>query len=65
MKNSQAHEHENVVALRKEINALRKELFNLKLNKLSGQIKDTSQFSKLRVKIAQKLTLLTQSLRSV
>ncbi len=42
--------------LLKEAEALKKELFNLKLEILSGQVKDISQFRKLRVKIAQTLT---------
>jgi ribosomal protein L29 len=48
------------VALKDEVNSLRKELFNLKLNRLSGQVKDFSQFKKLRVQIAQALTFLRQ-----
>ena len=40
----------------KELASLQKELFNLKLGKASGQIKDYSQFKKLRRKVAQCLT---------
>ena len=47
-------------ALNHEIDSLRKELFNLKLNKITGQVKDLSQFSKLRVQIARALTFLKQ-----
>ncbi len=46
------------VALKSEIEATRKELFNLRLNMAAGQIKDTSQFKKLRTKIACALTVL-------
>lgn len=47
-------------ALSKEIEATRKELFNLKLNLIAGQVKDVSQFKKLKVKIAQALTMLNK-----
>lgn len=43
-----------------EINACKKELFNLKLSAAVGQVKDTSQFKKLRRKIARGLTVLKQ-----
>lgn len=48
-------------ALRNEAFSLKKELFNLRLTTLAGQVKDVSQFRKLRVKIAQCLTLSGQS----
>jgi ribosomal protein L29 len=48
-------------ALDKEILALRKKLFDLRLSVASTHIKDNSQFKKLRVKIAQALTCLNQS----
>ncbi len=48
------------VGLEKEVESLRKELFNLQLGKIVGQVKDTSQFKKLRITIAQTLTLMTQ-----
>jgi ribosomal protein L29 len=44
--------------LKKEIYSLQKEYFNLKIQKFSGQIKDTSQFEKLRKKIARANTFL-------
>lgn len=47
-------------ALSKEIEATRKELFNLRLNWVAGQVKDVSQFKKLRAKIARTLTALGQ-----
>ncbi len=43
----------DVAALKNETVSLRKELFNLKLGRISGGIKDTSQFNKLRIAIAQ------------
>lgn len=46
--------------LKQEIASLKKELFNLKLNKITGQVKDLSQFRKLRVQIARALTFLKQ-----
>lgn len=51
----------DVPSLKKEIESLRKELFNLKLSAFAGQIKDVSQFKKLRAKIAQCLTLVNKS----
>ena len=50
----------DVAALKNEVTQLKKELFNLKLNMITGQVKDMSQFKKLRVKIAQALTYLKQ-----
>ena len=40
----------------KEISDLKKEIFNLKIMKKSGQLTDTSQFKKIRKKIAVQLT---------
>ena len=40
----------------KDINSLKKELFNLKIMKKSGQLTDTSQFKKIRKKISLLLT---------
>ena len=40
----------------KDINSLKKELFNLKIMKKSGQLTDTSQFKKVRKQIALLLT---------
>jgi len=45
-------------SLRLEVNSLKKELFNLKLNSLTGQVKDVSQFNKIKVQIARALTFL-------
>lgn len=50
----------DVAALNNELISLEKELFNLKLSLLSGQVKDTSQFRKLRVQIARTQTFLHQ-----
>jgi ribosomal protein L29 len=47
-------------ALKAEAQSLRKELFNLKLGQLTGQVKDTSQFKKLRCQVARVLTLAQQ-----
>ena len=43
----------DVATLQKEIFETRRELFNLRLSVGSGQVKDMSQFGKLRRKIAQ------------
>ena len=40
----------------KDINLLKKELFNLKIMKKSGQLTDTSQFKKIKKQIAAQLT---------
>jgi ribosomal protein L29 len=45
-------------SLNNEIASLRKELFNLKMNRISGQVKDTSQFKKLRIQVARIQTFL-------
>ena len=50
----------DVASLKNEAMNLRKELFNLKLGLLTGQVKDTSQFRKLRIAIAQALTIARQ-----
>jgi large subunit ribosomal protein L29 len=47
-------------ALNKEIFELKKELFNLNMNRSSMHIKDYSQLKKLRIRIAQAKTLLAQ-----
>ena len=39
-----------------DINSLKKELFNLKIMKKSGQLTDTSQFKKVKKQIASLLT---------
>ncbi|KKQ11290.1 MAG: 50S ribosomal protein L29 [Candidatus Babeliales bacterium] len=48
-------------ALKQEVASLKKELFNLRLTKITGQLKDLSQFRKLRVQIARALTYLNQN----
>jgi ribosomal protein L29 len=40
----------------KDVNILKKELFNLKIMKKSGQLTDTSQFKKVKKQIASLLT---------
>lgn len=50
----------DAVALKQEVDSLRKELFNLRLNKITGQVKDYTQFGKLKVQIARALTFMTQ-----
>jgi large subunit ribosomal protein L29 len=48
----------DVSELEQKVQSLKRDLFNLKLSKLTGQLKDTSQFSKLRTAVAQTLTVL-------
>lgn len=50
--------------LKNEVNTLKKEYFNLRMSLSTGQVSDTSQFRKLRVKIAQALTLLNKEERA-
>lgn len=46
--------------LQKELNQLKKEIFNLRLGLDSGEVKDFSQFGKIRKNIARCLTFLKQ-----
>ncbi|MDQ5890304.1 MAG: Ribosomal protein [Candidatus Dependentiae bacterium] len=46
-------------SLHEEVIACRKEIFNLRLNSLVGQVKDTSQYRKLRKQIARAKTAMT------
>ncbi|MBM3887279.1 50S ribosomal protein L29 [Candidatus Dependentiae bacterium] len=48
----------DTASLQTEVDSLKKELFNLRLTAMAGQVKDVSQFRKLRHKIAQCLTLI-------
>lgn len=48
----------DVSELELTVKNLKQDLFNLKLSKLTGQLKDTSQFNKLRIAVAQTLTVL-------
>ncbi len=48
----------DVSALEQKAKNLKSEFFNLKFSKLTGQVKDTSLFRKLRVAVAQTLTVL-------
>jgi large subunit ribosomal protein L29 len=48
----------DVSELEQKVQTLKRELFNLKFSKLTGQLKDTSQFSKLRTAVAKTLTVL-------
>lgn len=45
------------VALENEAKLLKKEYFNLKLGMITGQVKDTAQFEKIRRQVARMLTL--------
>jgi ribosomal protein L29 len=44
------------VALENEAKSLKKEYFNLKLGMITGQVKDTAQFEKIRKQVARMLT---------
>lgn len=47
-------------SLHNETVQMKKELFNLKLGRMSGQVKDLSQIRKLRASIARAKTFATQ-----
>ena len=49
-------EAKDMHSMLEQVEADRKELFTLKMNVLAGQVKDVSQFKKLRKKIARALT---------
>lgn len=49
-----------VDALKKEIHERKRELFTLKIGASTSPVKDSSQFRKLRVRIAQLCTVLRQ-----
>ena len=51
----------DIESLNQEAIGLKKELFNLKLNINGGEVKDYSQFKKMRKNIARCLTLLNQN----
>lgn len=53
----------DAATLKTEVQMLKKELFNVRLSKISGQIKDVSQIKKLRRKVAQALTFLQEKER--
>lgn len=46
--------------IQKELKQLKKELFDLKMNIDSGEVKDFSQFGKIRKNVARCLTFLKQ-----
>lgn len=50
----------DIAALENEAQSLKKEFFNLKFGMVTGQVKDTSQFKKIRRQIAQVQTLSQQ-----
>jgi ribosomal protein L29 len=50
----------DTAALQQEVAILRKELFNLNLSKITGRVKDVSQFRKLKIQVARALTALTE-----
>lgn len=50
----------SIVELKEKIDAIRRELFSLKLNAPTAHIKDYSSFKKLRKHIARSLTALRQ-----
>ena len=50
----------NEVELKEKIEAIRRELFSLRLNASTAHVKDYSLFNKLRKNIARGLTMLHQ-----
>lgn len=56
--------NKNSGELHNDVQSLKKEYFDLKLGLMTGQITDVSQLRKIRVKIAQALTLLNMKKNS-
>lgn len=52
--------HDSVQVLQKKLDALRRELFRLKMNVATAHVKDYSEFKKGRRNIARVMTLLRQ-----
>ncbi len=50
----------DIAALEREVESLKEEQFKLKFSVVTGQIKDSSQFKKLRATIARSLTFLRE-----
>ena len=50
----------DLISLKKEVESMKKEYLNLKMSVFSGQMKDFSQFKKLRRDIARVCTELRQ-----
>ena len=50
----------DVSVLKVEAEMLKKDIFNLKLRLLTGEVKDLSEFKKMKKKVAQTLTILRQ-----
>lgn len=50
----------DISGLKVEVEMLKKDIFNLKLRLLTGEVKNLSEFKKMRKKIAQALTILRQ-----
>lgn len=48
----------DIDSLKQELNNMRKELFNLRLSFRSGEVKDYSQFKKVKTNIARCFTFL-------
>ena len=51
----------SVDELKKKVNLLKKDLFNLRFRKVNGKIDDTSKFSQIKRDIAKVLTKLNSS----
>ncbi|MEB3245559.1 MAG: 50S ribosomal protein L29 [Vampirovibrionales bacterium] len=64
-KSFQALNEQTSEALEREVYDIKKQLFEMRLKKASRQIEDSSQFRKLRHKIAQILTVLSARQKQV
>ena len=50
----------NVDEIKKKINSLKKDLFNIRFKKVNGQLDDTSKASQIKIDVAKLLTKLNK-----
>ena len=48
----------NIDEIKKKINSLKKDLFNIRFKKINGQLDDTSKTSQIKIDVAKLLTKL-------
>jgi len=46
--------------IKKKINSLKKDLFNIRFKKVNGQLDDTSKYSQIKIDVAKLLTKLNK-----
>ena len=50
----------NIDEIKKKINSLKKDLFNIRFKKVNGQLDDTSKASQIKIDVAKLLTKLNK-----